>query len=58
MQEPFEYQQPFYTQAITYLEQKWGRKLDDHERNILIEGYRFGRLIESEQEFVLWTRWN
>jgi hypothetical protein len=56
MQEPFEYQQPFYTEAIAFLEAKWGRKLNEHERHILIEGYRFGRLIESEQEFVLWNK--
>jgi hypothetical protein len=56
MQQPFEYQQLFYNEVIAYLEQKWNRKLEEHERNILIEGYRFGRLIESEQEFVLWNK--
>lgn len=56
MNEPFEYQQPFYNEAIYWLEQKWGRELTDHERHIVIEGYRFGRMVEAEQEFVLWNK--
>jgi hypothetical protein len=47
MQEPFEYDQIFYNEVIYWLEQKWNRKLSDHEKHVLIEGYRFGRLDES-----------
>jgi hypothetical protein len=48
--EPFEYSELFYQEVVYWLEQKWNRKLSAHEINILIEGYRFGRLIESENE--------
>lgn len=50
MKQPFEYSQIFYNNVIYYLEQKWQRKLTDHERHVLIEGYRYGRLVESENE--------
>jgi hypothetical protein len=50
MRQPFEYESPFYNDVIYYLEQKWQRKLTDHEKHVLIEGYRFGRLVESENE--------
>lgn len=51
--EPFEYSIVFYNEVIDYLEQKWNRKLNDHERHILIEGYRFGRLVEMENEIKI-----
>ena len=50
MNEPLEYPQFFYNEAILNLETKWNRQLNDHERNVLIEGYRFGRMIEAENE--------
>lgn len=50
MSQPFEYSQLFYNDVIYYLETKWQRKLTDHEKHVLIEGYRFGRLVESENE--------
>jgi hypothetical protein len=53
----FEYNQLFYNDVIYYLEEKWGRKLTDHEKHVLIEGYKFGRLVESENEIkILETR--
>lgn len=51
--EPFQYDQIFYNEVIDYLEQKWNRKLDNHERHVLIEGYRFGRLVEMENEIKI-----
>lgn len=51
--EPFQYNQIFYDEAIYYLEKKWNRKLNDHERNVLIEGYCFGRLVEMENEIKI-----
>lgn len=48
--EPFEYNYLFYNEVIDYLEKKWNRRLDDHEKHVLIEGYRFGRLTEMENE--------
>lgn len=53
MNEPFDYPQPFYNEVILYLEQKWNRTLDDHERHVLIEGYKFGRLAEAQNEIQI-----
>lgn len=53
MNNPFEYSQILYNEAILYLETKWNRQLNDHERNVLIEGYRFGRMIEAEEEIKI-----
>jgi hypothetical protein len=53
MDNPFEYSQILYNEAILYLETKWNRQLNDHERNVLIEGYRFGRMIEAEEEIKI-----
>ncbi len=50
MNEPFEYPEILYNEVLFYLETKWNRRLNDHERHILIEGYRFGRMIEAENE--------
>jgi hypothetical protein len=52
-QEPFVYDQIFYNEVINYLESKWNRQLDEHERHVLIEGYRFGRLVEMENEIKI-----
>lgn len=43
-----DYSQIHYNEVILWLEQQWGRQLSDHEKNILIQGYRFGRLKEME----------
>lgn len=53
MNEPFDYSQILYNEVILYLETKWNRRLSDHERHILIEGYRFGRMIEAENEIKI-----
>jgi hypothetical protein len=53
MNEPFNYEQIFYNDIIYYLETKWQRKLTDHEKHVLIEGYRFGRLAEMENEIKI-----
>ena len=44
------YDQILYNEVIYFLEQKWNRKLNDHERHVLIEGYEYGRLVEAENE--------
>jgi hypothetical protein len=46
----FKYNQILYNEVIFHLEQKWQRKLTDHEKHVLIEGYKFGRKVESENE--------
>lgn len=50
---PFEYDRIFYNEIILEMETQWNRKLDDHEKNLLIQGYRFGRLAESENEIKI-----
>lgn len=56
MNTPFEYPDIFYNEVIFYLESKWDRRLSDHERHVLIEGYRFGRSVEAENEIkILFT---
>lgn len=49
----FNYDTILYNEVIYYLEQQWNRKLNDHERHVLIEGYKFGRLVESENELKI-----
>lgn len=51
--EPFEYNHIFYNEVIDYLESKWERELTPHEKHVLIEGYKFGRLVESENEIKI-----
>ncbi len=53
MNTPFEYPEIFYNEVIYYLETKWERRLSDHERHVLIEGYRFGRMVEAETEIKI-----
>jgi hypothetical protein len=50
MKPPFDYSEILYNEVIHYLETKWERRLTDHERHVLIEGYRFGRMVEAEAE--------
>ena len=53
MNEPLIYSEILYNEVILYLETKWNRSLSDHERHILIEGYRFGRMVEAENELKI-----
>ncbi|MGG1675253.1 hypothetical protein ACIFOT_05795 [Neobacillus sp. NRS-1170] len=53
MNNPFNYSEISYNEVIFYLESKWGRRLNDHERHVLIEGYKFGRMIEAENEIKI-----
>ncbi|MEH7086593.1 hypothetical protein V7139_28275 [Neobacillus drentensis] len=53
MNKPFEYPEMYYNEVIYFLETKWKRRLSDHERRVLIEGYRFGRLVEAENEIKI-----
>jgi hypothetical protein len=48
-----EYSQLFYNEVIYQLEQKWQRRLSDHEKAVLIEGYKFGRQVEAENELKI-----
>ena len=53
MDKPFHYSELFYNAVIDYLQGRWDRSLNEHERNILIEGYRFGRLVEMKNEIKI-----
>jgi hypothetical protein len=53
MDKPFEYSEIFYNEVIYFLESKWKRRLSDHERHVLIEGYRFGRMVEADNEIKI-----
>jgi hypothetical protein len=48
--EPMHYDNILYNELIYQLEQNWNRKLTEHEKNVLIYGYRFGRMIEDEKQ--------
>jgi hypothetical protein len=47
------YEQILFNEVIYFLETKWKRKLTDHEKHILIEGYKFGRKTEAECELKI-----
>jgi hypothetical protein len=49
----FDYNQLFYNDCIDYLETLWNRRLTEHERNVLLIGYRYGRKIEMENEIKI-----
>lgn len=51
--ELYNYESPFYNEVIYALEKEWNRRLNEHERNVLIYGYRFGRKIEAENEIKI-----
>lgn len=49
----FEYENIWYQEVICHLEQEWQRKLTEHEINVLLKGYRFGRYIEMMEQVDL-----
>ena len=53
MNKPFEYSEIAYNEVILYLETKWDRRISNHECQILIEGYRYGRMVEAENEIKI-----
>lgn len=46
------FDQIHYNEVILYLEEKWERKLNDHEVSVLLEGYRYGRHTEIENRYI------
>lgn len=51
--EPLEYDQIFYNEPIYWLEQKWQRKLSDHEKHLAILIYRFTRTMQEAEEIKI-----
>lgn len=51
---PLQFDQILYNEPIYWLEQQWQRKLTEHERNIVIQIYRWTRTnIEAEEIKIL-----
>lgn len=48
--EPLEFDQIFYNEPIYWIEQRWQRKLTDHEKHLAILIYRFTRTIQEAEE--------
>jgi hypothetical protein len=42
-----------YNDPIYWLEQRWGRKLDDHEKHIAILIYRYVRTTQEAEEIKI-----
>jgi hypothetical protein len=58
MREPLEYDQILYNEPIYWLEQKWQRRLDEHEKNIAIEIFRWTMTNKEVEELrILDTEW-
>jgi hypothetical protein len=53
MRQPLDYPEIMYNDAIYKLEQEWQRKLTDHEKHVLIQGYKIGRIVEAENEIKI-----
>lgn len=51
--EPLKYDQISYNEPIYWLEQQWGRKLNDHEKNIAILIYRWTRTTQEAEEIKI-----
>jgi hypothetical protein len=48
------FDQLFYNEAIYYLEMKWNRRLNEHEKHLAIEIYKWTRTnIEAEELKIL-----
>lgn len=56
MKEPLTFDQILYNEPIHWLEQRWGRRLNEHERNLAILLYRYIRTnLEVEELKILDT---
>jgi hypothetical protein len=51
--EPLEFDQISYNEPIYWLEQKWQRKLTDHEKHIAILIYRWTRTTQEAEEIKI-----
>jgi hypothetical protein len=51
--EPLKFDQILYNEPIYWLEQKWQRKLTDHEKHIAILIYRWTRTTQEAEEIKI-----
>lgn len=50
MVKPLEFAQIFYNEPIYLIEKDWGRKLSDHEKDLVILTYRYTRTSQEAEE--------
>lgn len=50
---PLEFQSISYQEPIYHLEQLWGRKLTDHEKNVVVQTYRITRTLNEAEEIKM-----
>jgi hypothetical protein len=55
--EPLKYDQIQYNEPILWLEQNWGRKLTEHEKNIVVQVYRYTRTSQEAEEIKILGAW-
>jgi hypothetical protein len=51
--DPLEYNQISYNEPILWLEQKWQRKLTEHEKHLAILIYRYTRTTQEAEEIKI-----
>lgn len=48
--EPLKFDQILYNEPIYYIEKAWGRKLTDHEKDLVKLTYRYTRTLQEAEE--------
>ena len=51
--EPLKFDQILYNEPIYWIEKEWGRKLSDHERNLVILTHRIVRTSQEAEEIKI-----
>lgn len=51
--EPLEFNPICYNEPIYWLEQRWGRQLNDHEKHLVILIYRYTRTTQEAEEIKI-----
>jgi hypothetical protein len=51
--DPLNYDQILYNEPVLWLEQRWGRKLNEHEINLVKLVYRWTRTTQEAEELKI-----
>jgi hypothetical protein len=51
--EPLKFDSISYNEPVYWLEQRWGRQLNEHERNLAILIYRWTRTSQEAEEIKI-----
>ncbi|MEH7246495.1 hypothetical protein V7114_06805 [Neobacillus niacini] len=51
--EPLEFNEIMYNEPIYWLEERWGRKLSEHEKVIVTLTYRWTRTTQEAEEIKI-----